>query len=208
MNQQIRLMIVDDHPVVRQGLTTMIDIEADLKVVAEAERGEDAIALFRRHQPDVTLIDLRLPGISGVETIAAIRREFPTSRFIVLTTYNGDEDIYRALKAGAQGYLLKGAFREVIIESIHAVARGLRRIPAEIQTRLDARAGEDGLTPRELEILRLLAEGKSNKEIAARLEIGDGTVKWFVKNILGKLGVGDRTRAVTIALQRGIIHLD
>ena len=208
MNRQIRLMIVDDHPVVRQGLTAMIGIEADLKVVAEAERGEDAIALFRRHQPDVTLIDLRLPGISGVETIEAIRREFPTSRFLVLTTYNGDEDIYRALQAGAQGYLLKGVFREVIIESIRAVGRGLRRIPAEIQTRLDARAGEHGLTPREHEILRLLAEGKTNKEIAAQLEIGDGTVKWFVKNILGKLGVGDRTRAVTIALQRGIIHLD
>src|SRR5215475_314738 len=208
MNRQIRLMIVDDHPVVRQGLTAMIGIEADLKVVAEAERGEDAIALFRRHQPDVTLIDLRLPGISGFETIEAIRREFPTSRFLVLTTYNGHEDIYRALQAGAQGYLLKGAFREVIIESIRAVGRGLRRIPAEIQTRLDARAGEHGLTPREHEILRLLAEGKTNKEIAAQLAIGDGTVKWFVKNILGKLGVGDRTRAVTIALQRGIIHLD
>jgi len=208
MNQQTRLMIVDDHPVVRQGLAAMIGIEGDLKVVAEAESGEDAIALFRRCQPDVTLMDLRLPGISGVEAIAAIRREFPASRFIVLTTYDGDEDIYRALRAGAQGYLLKGSFREVVIEAIRAVSQGLRRIPPEIQARLETRIGAHGLTPRELEILRLLAEGKSNKEIAAQLEIGGGTVKWFVKNILGKLGVGDRTRAVTTALQRGIIHLD
>lgn len=208
MNQQTRLMIVDDHPVVRQGLAAMIGIEGDLKVVAEAESGEDAIALFRHCQPDVTLMDLRLPGISGVEAIAAIRREFPASRFIVLTTYDGDEDIYRALQAGAQGYLLKGSFREVVIEAIRAVSQGLRRIPPEIQARLETRIGAHGLTPRELEILRLLAEGKSNKEIAAQLEIGGGTVKWFVKNILGKLGVGDRTRAVTTALQRGIIHLD
>jgi len=208
MNQQTRLMIVDDHPVVRQGLAAMIGIEGDLKVVAEAESGEDAIALFRRCQPDVTLMDLRLPGISGVEAIAAIRREFPASRFIVLTTYDGDEDIYRSLQAGAQGYLLKGSFREVVIEAIRAVSQGLRRIPPEIQARLETRIGAHGLTPREFEILLLLAEGKSNKEIAAQLEIGGGTVKWFVKNILGKLGVGDRTRAVTTALQRGIIHLD
>jgi DNA-binding NarL/FixJ family response regulator len=208
MNQQTRLMIVDDHPVVRQGLAAMIGIEGDLKIVAEAGSGEDAVALFRHCQPDVTLMDLRLPGISGVEAIAAIRREFPASRFIVLTTYDGDEDIYRSLQAGAQGYLLKGSFREVVIEAIRAVRQGLRRIPPEIQARLDTRVGAHGLTPRELEILRLLAEGKSNKEIAAQLEIGCGTVKWFVKNILGKLGVGDRTRAVTAALQRGIIHLD
>lgn len=207
MGEQIQVMVVDDHPVVRQGVAAMISIEPDMRVVAEAETGEQAVALFRERRPDVTLMDLQLPGLGGVEAITAIRREFPQSRFIVLTTYDGDEDIYRALKAGAQGYLLKGAFREVVIEAIRAVRQGLRRVPPEIQARLDVRVGEHGLTPRELAILRLLAEGKSNKEIAARLEIGDGTVKWFVKNILGKLGVGDRTLAVTTALQRGIIHL-
>jgi two-component system NarL family response regulator len=204
----IRILVVDDHHVVRQGLVAMIDKEPGLHVVADAGSGEEALELFRKHKPDVTLMDLRLPGISGAEAIAAIRREYPHSRFIVLTTYDGDEDIYRALQAGAQAYLLKGMFREVLIEAIQAVHAGLRRIPPEVQARLSQRAGSHGLTSREVQVLKLIARGKSNHEIAEALTIGDGTVKWFVKNVLSKLGVNDRTLAVTTALQRGIIRLE
>jgi two-component system NarL family response regulator len=204
----IRIMVVDDHHVVRQGLVAMIEREPDLTVVAESGSGEEAVALFRKHKPDVTLMDLRLPAMSGAEAIAAIRSEYPHSRFIVLTTYDGDEDIYRALQAGAQAYLLKGMFREVLIEAIQAVHAGLRRIPPEVQARLDGRMGSHDLTSREVQVLGLIAKGKSNREIAAVLSIGDGTVKWFVKNVLSKLGVNDRTLAVTTALQRGIIRLE
>ena len=204
----IQVMVVDDHPVVRQGLATMIGQETDMRVVAEAGSGEEAVTLYRERRPHVTLMDLRLPGIGGVEAITAIRREYPASRFIVLTTYDGDEDICRAFEAGAQGYLLKGMFREVLIEAIRAVNMGLRRVPPEITARLKAHTGRHDLTRRELEILKLIARGLSNREIAAALSIGEGTVKWFVKNILGKLGVNDRTLAVTSALRRGILHLD
>ena len=204
----IRIMVVDDHHVVRQGLVSMINKESGLQVVCDTGSGEEAVALFRRHKPDVTLMDLRLPGISGAEAVATIRSEFPQSRFIVLTTYDGDEDIYRALQAGAQAYLLKGMFREVLIEAIRAVHAGLRRIPPEVQARLDGRMGSHALTSREVQVLGLIAKGKSNREIATVLSIGDGTVKWFVKNVLSKLGVNDRTLAVTTALQRGIIRLE
>ena len=204
----IRILVVDDHHVVRQGLVAMINKEPGLNVAADAGSGEEAIALFPRLKPDVTLMDLRLPGISGAEAIAAIRNDYPHSRFIVLTTYDGDEDIYRALQAGAQAYLLKGMFREVLIEAIRAVHAGLRRIPPEVQARLDGRMGSHALTSREVQVLGLIAKGKSNREIAAVLSIGDGTVKWFVKNVLSKLGVNDRTLAVTTALQRGIIRLE
>ena len=201
-------MVVDDHHVVRQGLVSMINKEPGLHVVADTGSGEEAVMLFRKHKPDVTLMDLRLPGISGAEAVAAIRGEYPQSRFIVLTTYDGDEDIYRALQAGAQAYLLKGMFREVLIEAVQAVHAGLRRIPPEVQARLDGRMGSHALTSREVQVLGLIAKGKSNREIATVLSIGDGTVKWFVKNVLSKLGVNDRTLAVTTALQRGIIRLE
>ena len=204
----IRILVVDDHHVVRQGLVSMINKEPGLHVVADTGSGEEAVLLFRKHKPDVTLMDLRLPGISGAEAVAAIRGEYPHSRFIVLTTYDGDEDIYRALQAGAQAYLLKGMFREVLIEAVQAVHAGLRRIPPEVQARLDGRMGSHALTSREVQVLGLIAKGKSNREIATVLSIGDGTVKWFVKNVLGKLGVNDRTLAVTTALQRGIIRLE
>jgi len=201
-------MVVDDHHMVRQGFVSMINREPGLSVVADTGSGEEAVVLFRKHKPDVTLMDLRLPGMSGAEAVAAIRSEYPHSRFIVLTTYDGDEDIYRALQAGAQAYLLKGMFREVLIEAVQAVHAGLRRIPPEVQARLDGRMGSQGLTSREVQVLGLIAKGKSNREIAAVLSIGDGTVKWFVKNVLSKLGVNDRTLAVTTALQRGIIRLE
>ena len=204
----IRIMVVDDHHVVRQGFVSMINREPGLSVVADTGSGEEAVVLFRKHKPDVTLMDLRLPGMSGAEAVVAIRSEYPHSRFIVLTTYDGDEDIYRALQAGAQAYLLKGMFREVLIEAVQAVHAGLRRIPPEVQARLDGRMGGQGLTSREVQVLGLIAKGKSNREIAAVLSIGDGTVKWFVKNVLSKLGVNDRTLAVTTALQRGIIRLE
>ena len=204
----IRIMVVDDHHVVRQGFVSIINKEPGLHVVADTGSGEEAVVLFRKHKPDVTLMDLRLPGISGAEAVAAIRGEYPHSRFIVLTTYDGDEDIYRALQAGAQAYLLKGMFREVLIEAVQAVHAGLRRIPPEVQARLDGRMGSHHLTSREVQVLGLIAKGKSNREIAAALSIGDGTVKWFVKNVLSKLGVNDRTLAVTTALQRGILRLE
>lgn len=204
----IRIMVVDDHPVVREGLAAMIDRQPDMTVVAEASDGRQAIELFNQTTPDVALMDLRLPVMSGVEAIAVIRKQHPAARIIVLTTYDGDEDIYRALQAGAQGYLLKDMFRDELLDAIRAVHRGQRRIPAAVATRLAERMGGHGLTARELEVLELIAKGKSNREIGAHLAISEGTVKGHVNNILSKLAVSDRTQAVTTALQRGIIHLD
>ena len=204
----IHILVVDDHPIVREGLTAIINRQADMTVVAEAADGEQAVEMFRRHQPDVTLMDLRLPKRSGVEAIAAIRKESPAAHLIVLTTYDGDQDIYRALQAGAQGYLLKDMFREELLDAIRAVHLGKRRIPAAVASRLAERLPGNELTARELEVLRLIAAGNSNREIADALAITEGTVKGHVNNLLSKLGVGDRTQAVTNALQRGIIHLD
>jgi DNA-binding NarL/FixJ family response regulator len=198
---------VDDHNIVRSGLTALIGTEPDMTVVAEATNGQQAIDLFRQHQPDVTLMDLRLPLIGGVEAITSIRKEFPTARIIVLTTYDGDEDIYRALQAGACGYLLKGMLADELLEAIRAVHSGLRRIPAAVAQRLADRMGGPELTPREVEVLNLIVKGNSNKEIGAALFISEATVKTHVNNILGKLGASDRTQAATMALQRGIIHL-
>jgi DNA-binding NarL/FixJ family response regulator len=206
-SNQIRLLVVDDHNIVRSGLTALIGTEPDMTVVAEATNGQQAIDLFRQHQPDVTLMDLRLPLIGGVEAITSIRKEFPTARIIVLTTYDGDEDIYRALQAGACGYLLKGMLADELLEAIRAVHSGLRRIPAAVAQRLADRMGGPELTPREVEVLNLIVKGNSNKEIGAALFIGEATVKTHVNNILGKLGASDRTQAATMALQRGIIHL-
>jgi two-component system NarL family response regulator len=203
----IRIMVVDDHPIVREGFGGMIGTEPDMTVVAEARGGQEAVELFRRHHPDVTLMDLRMPGLSGVEAIRAIRRESPQSRIIVLTTYDGDEDIYRALEAGAQAYLLKDMPCEEILSAIRAVHAGQRRIPAAVGTRLAERMAGMDLSGREREVLELLVKGKSNREIATGLAITEPTVKGHVTNILGKLGVSDRTQAVIAAIKRGLSHL-
>jgi two-component system NarL family response regulator len=205
----IRILIADDHPVVREGVAAMIERRPDMTVVAEAATGRDAVAAYRAAQPDVVLMDLRMPEMTGVEAIGAIRGEFPGARIIVLTTYDGDEDIYRGLQAGARAYLLKDAPRDELLDAIRAVHAGQSRIPPAVAARLAERvlAGPQ-LTARELEVLRGIVAGRSNKEIGAALSIGEGTVKAHVNNILGKLGVNDRTQAVTTALQRGIVHLD
>lgn len=204
----IRILIADDHFVVRMGLAAVIHTQSDMTVVAEATTGSQAVEFFRQHRPDITLMDLRMPEMDGIEAITTIRREFPEGRFIVLTTYDGDEDIYRALQAGARAYLLKDMMRDGLIEAIRAVHAGQRRIPAEVANRLAERMNRTELTARELEVLRLIVEGKSNKEIAAKLFIAEGTVKIHINNILSKLGVSDRTQAATFALQRGIVHLE
>jgi two-component system NarL family response regulator len=204
----IRILVADDHPVVREGLAAIINRQPDMLVIGEASNGRQAVELYRQHSPDVSLMDLRMPVMNGVEAITAIRKQFPDSRFIVLTTYDGDEDIYRALRAGAHAYLLKDMFREELLEAIRTVHAGQRRIPSAVATRLAERMAGNELTAREGEVLQLIASGKSNREIATGLEITEGTVKGHVNNILSKLGVSDRTQAVTTAIQRGIVHLD
>jgi two-component system NarL family response regulator len=204
---KIKLLVADDHNIVRSGLTALINSESDMTVVAQATTGQQAVDLFKQHRPDVALMDLRMPVLGGVDAIIAIRKEFPTARIIVLTTYDGDEDIYRALQAGASGYLLKGMLAEELLEAIRAVHSGLRRIPAAVAERLAVRMGGPGLTARELDVLALIVKGNSNKEIAAALAISEATVKTHINNILSKLGASDRTQAATMALQRGIIHL-
>lgn len=199
-------MVVDDHEVVRAGVVAVLARESSIAIVAEASSGQDAIRLFRAHRPDVTLVDLTMPVMDGVATIRTIRDEFPDSRFIVLTVRSGDEDIHRALEAGAQAYLLKTATSAQLVEAIRAVHAGLRRLSREAADRLDEYPVGAHLTPREIEVLRLLARGFSNKEIGAELHVTAMTAKWFVKNILQKLGVNDRTAAVTTALERGILH--
>lgn len=203
----IRVMIVDDHPIVRQGFAGMLATEPNIVVVAEAANGQQAIDLFRQHRPDITLMDLRMPVVTGVEAITRIRKEFPKSHFIVLTTYDGDEDIYRALQSGAQGYLLKTMYCDEIIDAIRTVNEGRRYIPTPVAARLAERLASSDLTGREIEVLELIVQGKSNKRIADVLAITEPTVKGHVSNILGKLGVDDRTQAATAAIQRGIIHL-
>jgi two-component system NarL family response regulator len=204
----IRILIAEDHVVVREGLAAIIDYQPDMCVAGHASNGKEAIARFSELRPDVTLMDLRMPEVGGVEAIAAIRNEFEDARIIVLTTYDGDEDIFRALEAGAQGYLLKDTPKEDLLEAIRAVNSGQRRIPAEVAARLAERvmAGRS-LSPREVEVLWMIAEGKSNKEIGNALFIAEGTVKAHINNIHEKLGVGDRTQAVTVAIRRGIIHI-
>jgi DNA-binding NarL/FixJ family response regulator len=202
----IRVMVVDDHVIMRSGLVSMIDREPGMTVVAEAGDGREAVSEFRRHEPQITLMDLRMPVMDGVEAIETIRKEFPNSRFIILTTYDGDEDIYRALDAGAQAYILKGMKRAELFDAIRTVHAGLRYIPKAVAKSIDSRIRPD-LTKREVEVLNLLAAGRSNKEIAAAIGTTEGTVKSYVIHILSKLGVSDRTEAVTSALRRGIIHL-
>ncbi len=204
----VRVIIADDHPIVREGLQAVISDQPDMVVVGQASTGAEAVVLALTHRPDVVLMDLRMPEMNGVDAIVAIRAQWPDAHVIVLTTYDGDEDIYRALQAGARGYLLKDTPRADLLEAIRAVARGQTRIPPEVATRLVERIGAPAITEREIDVLRLMAQGRSNKQIGAQLHISEGTVKFHVNNILGKLQAEDRTQAVTVALQRGIIHLD
>ena len=193
---------------VRQGLVALLKVVDGLEVVGEAADGAEAIAQFRKHQPDVTLIDLRMPQLSGVEVIQRVRADSPQARFIVLTTYDGDEDIYRALKAGARAYLLKGMTSEDLISTIRAVHEGKSHIPAAIAEKLAERMGAEELTPREFDALEQIVRGKSNKEIGTELDVSEATVKTHINSLLGKLGVTDRTQAATAAIQRGIVPLE
>ena len=204
-NGPIRVMVVDDHPLLREGIAAVLANEKSIVLAAEAANGQDAIKQFRSVRPDVTLMDLRLPDISGIEAIQAIRDEFPAARFIVLTTYLGDVQALRALKAGATGYMLKTMLRTELMDTIRAVHAGRRRIPPEIARELAEHVADDTLTERETEILRLVATGTSNKIIADRLHLSEATVKGHMKNILSKLGANDRTHAVTIAMKRGFL---
>jgi DNA-binding NarL/FixJ family response regulator len=208
MSEPIRILVVDDHTVVRQGLVALLNTVPDLKVIAEASDGQEAIQAYRQHRPDVTLMDLRLPKMSGADAIAAIRQESPTARIIVLTTFDGDEDIFRALQAGAKGYLLKGTDVGDLTDAIRSVHAGKSRIPSFVAEKLAERMGGPALTSRELEVLKRIVAGRSNKEIASDLNISEATVKTHINSILSKLGVNDRTQAATTALQRGIVHLD
>ena len=203
----IRVLIVDDHPLLREGITALIGAEEDMEVAAEATNGREGIAQFKLKRPDVTLMDLQMPDMGGIEAIIAIRGEFPNARIIVLTTYAGDVQVLRALKAGARAYLLKGRVNAELLEVIRDVHRGQKRIPPEIAAELAEHATEDDLSSREVEVLRLVANGNGNREIAAKLSITEETVKNHVTHILSKLGANDRTHAVTIGIKRGFIEL-
>jgi DNA-binding NarL/FixJ family response regulator len=206
--REIRILTVDDHAVLRKGIAALINAEPDMKLVAEASNGREAIAEFKKHRPDITLMDLQMPEMSGIECIIAIRSNFPDARIIVLTTYPGDVQVLRALKAGARGYLLKGQVsKDQLPEVIRAVHAGHKRIPPEIAIELAEHTAEDDLSSREIEVLRLIAAGNANKEIASQLSITEETVKSHVTKILAKLHANDRTHAVTTALKRGIIQL-
>lgn len=203
----IRVLSVDDHPLLREGLAAVIDSQPDMFVAAQAATGAEAVEMFRRHRPDVTLMDLRLPDASGIDALIAIRSEFPDARVIMLTTYEGDVDVQRSLAAGARGYLLKSTPPNELVDAIRQVHAGKKRVPPEVASRLAEHLGEEHLTEREVEVLRLVAGGNRNREIAARLFISEETVKVHVKHIMEKLGAADRTQAVAIALRRGIIRL-
>jgi len=203
----IRILTVDDHALLRKGIGALISAEPDMKLVAEASNGKEAIAEFKKHRPDITLMDLQMPEMNGIECIIAIRGDFPKARIIVLTTYPGDVQVVRALKAGARAYLLKGQVNKELPEVIRAVHAGQKRIPPEIAAELAEHTAEDDLSPREIDVLRLIAAGNANKEIANKLFIAEETVKTHVTNILAKLQANDRTHAVTTALKRGIIEL-
>jgi DNA-binding NarL/FixJ family response regulator len=206
--ETIRVLVVEDHNVVRQGLVALLNLVEGIQVVGEAADGVEAIARFREHRPDVTLIDLRLPKLGGVEVIQRVRASAPQARFVVLTTYDGDEDIYRALKSGAKAYLLKGMTTEELIATIREVHAGRSHIPPAIAEKLAERMGTEDLTPRESEVLEQIVSGKSNKEIATELAISEATVKTHINTLLSKLGVTDRTQAATAAIRRGIVPLE
>ena len=202
----IRVISVDDHPLLREGIAAVIAGEQDIALVAEGASGEDAIRLFRAHRPDIVLMDLQMPGMNGIEAMAKIRGEFPQARFIVLTTYQGDAQALRALKTGASGYLLKSMLRKELMNAIRTVHAGRRCIPPEIAAELAEHVMDDALSDREVEVLRRVATGTSNKLIADQLNVSEATVKGHMKSILSKLGANDRTHAVTIAMKRGFIH--
>jgi two-component system NarL family response regulator len=207
MSNKLKIMLVDDHYLVRMGLASIIALESDMTVCAEAATGEQALSLFRVHNPDVTLIDQRLPGMTGSETTHKIRAEYPGARILVLSTYACDEEIYKALQCGAMGYLSKSVQREELTQAIRKAASGRRHITPEVAALLAEGMSRSRLSSRELDVLRLLVGGKRNREIASSLDITEGTVKLHVSSILGKLAVADRTEAVTVALQRGIVQL-
>jgi DNA-binding NarL/FixJ family response regulator len=207
VSERIRILLVDDHFVARMGLHSIVDSHPGMEIVADAHNGAEAIELHRQHQPDVTIMDLRMPGLSGFDAIAAIREEFPSARIVVLSNYEGSEDVYRALESGAMAYLLKSAGSDELIQAIESVHHGRRYLPAALRTMMAARVPADQLTGRELDVLRLLAKGNSNREIAAELSIADNTVRIHVARILQKLSVEDRTQAVIVAFQRGIVHI-
>jgi DNA-binding NarL/FixJ family response regulator len=202
----IRILAVDDHPVVRQGIAGLVAVHSDMSLVAEASNGREAIQQFRAHHPDVTLMDLQMAEMGGVDAMIAIRGEFPEARIIVLTTYAGDAQVLRALKAGARGYLLKNSLHKELLETIRSVHAGKRALSTEASFQLAEHATDDALTPAEVRVLRLIAEGHANKEIAAELAISEETVKGQVRNILSKLSANDRTHAAMIGLKRGIIE--
>ena len=203
----IRVLTVDDHPLLREGIATLVNAEADMKLVAEASSGREAVQMFRLHRPDVTLMDLQMPDMNGTEAIGEIRREFPDARIVVLTTYTGDAQVLGALKAGARAYLLKADVHLELLEVIRSVHAGQKKIPPQIAAELAEHAADDPLSPREIDVLRLIATGNSNKLIADQLSISEATAKTHVASILSKLGANDRTHAVTIAMKRGIINL-
>ena len=203
----IRILAVDDHAVVRDGIARLLGTQADMELVAEACDGQEAVEQFRNHRPDVTLMDLQMPKMCGIDAINAIRSEFPEAHIVVLTTYAGDVQVKRALQAGAQGYLLKGLLRKELLETIRAVHAGHKRLTSEVAAEIAEHAMDSALTPREISVLKLIAGGNANKEIAAQLHISEESAKGYVKNILAKLDANDRTHAVTIGLKRGIIDL-
>jgi len=205
---QIRILSVDDHPVVRQGIAGLIGVQSDMVVVGEAANGRDAIQQFRAHHPDITLMDLQMPEMNGIDALIAIRNEFPDARVIVLTTYAGDVQIIRALKAGAQAYLLKNTLHKDLLDTIRAVHSGKKALSPEISHEIAEHSTDDALTPAEISVLRLIAAGNANKQIADQLSITEETVKSRVKSILSKLGANDRTHAAIIGLKRGIIELE
>ena len=203
----IRVLTVDDHPLLRKGIAALVNAEPDMKLIAEASNGQEAVETFRLHRPDVTLMDIQMPGFNGIEAIGRIESEFPDARIIVLTTYTGDAQVVKALRAGARAYILKGHVHRELLETIRAVHAGQKKIPPDIAAELAEHATDDELTQREIDVLRLIAAGNSNKLIADQLSIGEATVKSHVTNILSKLGANDRAHAVTIGLKRGIIEL-
>jgi DNA-binding NarL/FixJ family response regulator len=205
VTKKLKILAVDDHPLLREGLAAVMNGEQDMELVAEAASGQEAIALFRMHRPDVTLIDIQMPGMNGIDAMVAIRSEFPGARFIVLTTYQGDVQALRALKAGASGYLLKSMLRKELLDTIRSVHAGKRRIPPEIAAELADHVTDDALSEREIQVLKRVATGHANKTIASQLSVSEAAVKANMKSILSKLNANDRTHAVMIALKRGFL---